>query len=36
MEIIRVTTKDQLQACFGVRFKVFVDEQQVPEHLGDG
>ncbi|NOV03346.1 GNAT family N-acetyltransferase [Paenibacillus planticolens] len=33
MEIIRVTTQDQLQACFKVRFKVFVDEQQVPEHL---
>ncbi|NRF92705.1 GNAT family N-acetyltransferase [Paenibacillus frigoriresistens] len=32
MEIIRVTTKDQLQACFSVRFKVFVEEQQVPEH----
>ena len=24
--------KDQLKACFRVRFKVFVDEQQVPEH----
>ncbi|MBP1961311.1 GNAT family N-acetyltransferase [Paenibacillus aceris] len=33
MEIIRVTTQDQLQECFKVRFKVFVDEQQVPEHL---
>ncbi|SDM93034.1 Predicted N-acyltransferase, GNAT family [Paenibacillus sp. yr247] len=33
MEIIRVTTQDQLQDCFKVRFKVFVDEQQVPEHL---
>ncbi|MDD9270100.1 GNAT family N-acetyltransferase [Paenibacillus sp. GCM10023248] len=33
MEIIRVTTADQLQDCFKVRFNVFVDEQQVPEHL---
>jgi predicted GNAT family N-acyltransferase len=32
MEIIQVTRKDQLQACFGVRFKVFVEEQQVPAH----
>ncbi|MZQ81759.1 GNAT family N-acetyltransferase [Paenibacillus sp. 5J-6] len=33
MEIIRVTHQDQLKECFKVRFKVFVDEQQVPEHL---
>ncbi|BFT73248.1 MULTISPECIES: GNAT family N-acetyltransferase [Paenibacillus] len=33
MEIIRVTSHDQLKDCFKVRFKVFVDEQQVPEHL---
>lgn len=33
MEIIRVTSQDQLKDCFKVRFKVFVDEQQVPEHL---
>jgi predicted GNAT family N-acyltransferase len=33
MEIIRVTNQDQLKECFKVRFKVFVDEQQVPEHL---
>ncbi|MEC0226837.1 GNAT family N-acetyltransferase [Paenibacillus alba] len=33
MEIIRVTTEDQLKGCFEVRYKVFVDEQQVPEHL---
>jgi predicted GNAT family N-acyltransferase len=33
MEIIRVTTQDQLQNCSKVRFNVFVDEQQVPEHL---
>jgi predicted GNAT family N-acyltransferase len=33
MEIIRVTNLDQLKECFKVRFKVFVDEQQVPEHL---
>ncbi|KRE90480.1 GCN5 family acetyltransferase [Paenibacillus sp. Soil766] len=33
METIRVTTMDQLKACFAVRFNVFVDEQQVPAHL---
>lgn len=33
METIRVTTADQLQDCFKVRFEVFVNEQQVPEHL---
>ncbi|TXK85792.1 GNAT family N-acetyltransferase [Paenibacillus sp. N3.4] len=33
MEIIRVTSLEQLQACFQVRLKVFVEEQQVPEHL---
>jgi predicted GNAT family N-acyltransferase len=33
LETIRVTTKEQLQACFHVRLKVFVEEQQVPEHL---
>ena len=33
METIRVTTMDQLKACFAVRFKVFVEEQQVPEHV---
>ncbi|UKS30118.1 GNAT family N-acetyltransferase [Paenibacillus sp. HWE-109] len=33
MEMIRVTTQDQLKSCFDVRFKVFVDEQQVPAHL---
>lgn len=33
METIRVTTMEQLKACFEVRFNVFVDEQQVPAHL---
>ncbi|WNR46502.1 GNAT family N-acetyltransferase [Paenibacillus roseipurpureus] len=33
METIRVTTMEQLKACFAVRFNVFVDEQQVPAHL---
>ncbi|OCT17046.1 GCN5 family acetyltransferase [Paenibacillus pectinilyticus] len=33
METLRVTTMEQLKACFEVRFDVFVDEQQVPAHL---
>ncbi|NEW05371.1 GNAT family N-acetyltransferase [Paenibacillus sp. SYP-B3998] len=33
MESIRVTSVDQLKACFEVRLKVFVEEQHVPEHL---
>ncbi|MBD0379256.1 GNAT family N-acetyltransferase [Paenibacillus sedimenti] len=33
METIRVTTSEELQACFQVRLKVFVEEQQVPEEL---
>ncbi|WP_438446667.1 GNAT family N-acetyltransferase [Gorillibacterium sp. sgz5001074] len=30
---IRVTTQEELEACFGIRIKVFVEEQQVPEDL---
>ncbi|MEW9697909.1 GNAT family N-acetyltransferase [Paenibacillus sp. SI8] len=33
METINVTTSEQLQACFQVRMKVFVEEQQVPVDL---
>lgn len=33
MDIIRVTTVDQLKDCFHIRMKVFVEEQQVPAHL---
>ncbi|MFD0697260.1 GNAT family N-acetyltransferase [Paenibacillus sp. GCM10027628] len=33
MEMIRVTTIEELEACFEVRMKVFVEEQQVPEEL---
>jgi predicted GNAT family N-acyltransferase len=30
MEIIPVKTQEQLDKCLAIRFKVFVDEQQVP------
>ncbi|OGX61746.1 MAG: GNAT family N-acetyltransferase [Paenibacillus sp. RIFOXYA1_FULL_44_5] len=33
MQIIRVSTYDQLQQCLQIRWEVFVDEQNVPEHL---
>jgi predicted GNAT family N-acyltransferase len=33
IEIIRVTAQDQLQDCFAIRKKVFVEEQQVSEDL---
>lgn len=33
MKIIPVTTRDQLEQCFAIRIKVFVEEQQVPADL---
>ena len=33
MKIIQVTTQEQLEACFAIRKRVFVEEQNVPEHL---
>ncbi|MFC5453196.1 GNAT family N-acetyltransferase [Paenibacillus aestuarii] len=33
METIRVTTMEELRACFEVRMQVFVEEQKVPEEL---
>lgn len=33
MNIIAVTTREELEECFGIRMKVFVEEQQVPHDL---
>jgi predicted GNAT family N-acyltransferase len=33
MDIIAVTTREELEDCFGIRIKVFVEEQQVPHDL---
>lgn len=32
ISILKVSTKDQLHLAYEVRFKVFVDEQKVPEN----
>lgn len=33
MNVIRVKTQEELEACFGIRVQVFVEEQQVPLDL---
>jgi predicted GNAT family N-acyltransferase len=33
MNIISVTTREQLEECFDIRIKVFVEEQRVPRDL---
>lgn len=33
MEIIPVTAREQLEDCFSIRIKVFVEEQKVPRDL---
>ncbi|WP_458121777.1 GNAT family N-acetyltransferase [Paenibacillus sp. Z6-24] len=32
-EVIEVHTQQQLEACFAIRRKVFIEEQKVPEHI---
>lgn len=33
MNVISVSTREQLEACFAIRIKVFVEEQKVPADL---